>query len=248
MHSFITKFQKEIICEFLPPRRITKKQKVIILCDGMPSVPSKKMVMDLFSQKSYWIFHPRYRGTWESGGRFLKNSPEKDILDVINSLSKGFKDIWSGKRFKVTPDQLFIIGTSFGGPAAILLSGNPRVTKSIAIAPVVDWQSPDMLRTDAKELRFTRQAFGPVYRFSQKDWQKLSRGKFYNPVAEINRVKGDKLLIIHAKDDEIVAFGPSKRFAAKTGARFIALPKGGHIGHSIMLKPSVYRQIRQFLP
>jgi len=247
MHTFITRFKKDIACEFLPPSRKSKFHRVIIFCSGTPGVPYKKDVMEFFSKKGYWVFNPRYRGTWESGGRFLKDSPEKDIRDVISSLPKGFKDIWSDKRFSVKVDQLFIIGTSFGGPAAILLTGHLQVTKSIAIAPVVDWQSPDMMRTDAREHRFTREAFGEVYRFSDRDWQKLSKGNFYNPVAETHRINGSKLLIIHAKDDDIVAFHPVEKFAKKSGAELIKLKTGGHLSSTLLMQERFYKKFEQFI-
>jgi cephalosporin-C deacetylase-like acetyl esterase len=44
-----------------------------------------------------------------------------------------------GRRFSHSPDELFVIGGSFGGAAAILASLDPRVTKVIANCPVVDW-------------------------------------------------------------------------------------------------------------
>jgi len=246
MHTYRTRFKKEIVCEFLPPARKTKINRVIIFCSGTPGVPYKKDVMEFFSKKGYWVFHPRYRGTWESGGRFLKDSPEKDILDVIQSLPKGFKDIWSGKRFSVKADQLFIVGNSFGGPAAILLSGRSDVTKSIALAPVADWQAPDQLRNDAREYRFTREAFGEAYRFSDRDWQKLSKGRFYNPAKELHRINGKKLLIIHAKDDDIVAFGPVQKFAKKAGAGLITLKNGGHLSTSLLMQERFYKKFQQF--
>jgi hypothetical protein len=37
-----TRFKNEIIAEFLPPARKGKKQELIIICDGMPSVPGKQ--------------------------------------------------------------------------------------------------------------------------------------------------------------------------------------------------------------
>jgi cephalosporin-C deacetylase-like acetyl esterase len=44
-----------------------------------------------------------------------------------------------GRRFSLAPDELFVIGGSFGGAAAILASLDPRVKKVIANCPVVDW-------------------------------------------------------------------------------------------------------------
>ncbi len=66
MYTLRTRFAKDIVCEFLPPSRPQKLDKVVILADGMPSVPSKKSVLEYFSKKGFWVFHPRYRGAWES--------------------------------------------------------------------------------------------------------------------------------------------------------------------------------------
>src|SRR3989344_271631 len=131
MHTLRTRFKKEIVTEFLPPRK--KSSKVIILCSGMPSVPYKPDLMEFFSKKGYWVFYPRYRGSWESGGQFLKISPHQDIIDVIDSLPKGFKDAWGGKIYKVRPSKICLFGGSFGGPAAILASLDKRVNKVIAV-------------------------------------------------------------------------------------------------------------------
>src|SRR5438874_13607522 len=83
-----TTFSKEIVAEFLPPARHIKRQKLIILCDGMPSVPRKQALAQVLAQKGYWVIYPRWRGAWESGGRFLENSPDKDVSDIINELPK----------------------------------------------------------------------------------------------------------------------------------------------------------------
>ena len=81
---FRTRFKKEIVAEFLPPPRPHKKEKLIVLCDGMPSIPHKQPLATFLSQKGYWVIYPRYRGAWESGGQLLEKSPHVDILDVIS--------------------------------------------------------------------------------------------------------------------------------------------------------------------
>jgi dipeptidyl aminopeptidase/acylaminoacyl peptidase len=79
-----TRFKQQIIAEFLPATSKSKKQRVIILCDGMPSMPRKQALMEFLATEGYWVFYPRYRGSWESGGQFLEKSPDRDILDVID--------------------------------------------------------------------------------------------------------------------------------------------------------------------
>ncbi len=136
---FRTRFKGEIVAEFLPPVRARKKQKVIILCDGMPSIPRKQALVEFLAGKGFWVVYPRYRGTWESGGEFLERSPHEDILDVVDELPKGLVEIAFGRRFPLTPDQIFVIGGSFGGAAAILASVDQRVNKVVANCPVTDW-------------------------------------------------------------------------------------------------------------
>src|SRR3954453_10554837 len=135
---FRTRFAKDIVCEFLPPARKTKKQRVIILCDGMPGIPRKKTLVQFLAGKGYWVFYPRYRGAWESDGEFLKRSPHEDVLDVISGLQQPITELAFSKQFKVSADEIFVLGGSFGGAAAILCSLDTRVKRAVANCPVVD--------------------------------------------------------------------------------------------------------------
>lgn len=240
-----TRFKKDIVCEFAMPNRSSKK--VIILAHGMPGVPKDKATMEFWAKKGFWVFFHRYRGTWESGGEFLKRSPHEDILDVIDELPKSFTDLWSGQRYKVRPSELYILGGSFGGSAAILCSRDPRVTKAVAFAPVIDWRAPSKDEPMEKLGVFLPKGFGNAYRFSKKNWNRLSRGKFYNPIDEADSLDGKKLLIFHAKDDGSVPYSYAKKFAARTGAKLITLRFGGHFGFSKSLEPRIYKSIKKFL-
>src|SRR5690242_8220305 len=94
-----TRFAGEIVAEFLPSSRPAKRQKLIILCDGMPSVPRKQPLAKFLSQKGYWVIYPRWRGAWESGGRLLQKSPAKDLSDIIDELPKRIREAAFGKTF-----------------------------------------------------------------------------------------------------------------------------------------------------
>src|SRR5437868_3616320 len=129
MQMLRTRFARDIVTEFLPPARLGKRQRVIILCDGMPSIPRKQPLAEFLSAKGYWVFYPRYRGAWESGGEFLACSPHEDILDVIEGLQNEFRELAFGRKFRVRAEEIFVIGGSFGGTAAILCSLDARVKK-----------------------------------------------------------------------------------------------------------------------
>ena len=102
-------------------------------------MPRKQDLAFFLSQKGYWVIYPRYRGSWESGGRFLEKSPDKDIRDVIDGLTQDLSEVTFGRKFRVAPRKIFVIGGSFGGTAAILSTLDPRVKKAVANCPVVDW-------------------------------------------------------------------------------------------------------------
>lgn len=246
---FRTRFKNEIVAEFLLPVRPRKKQKVIILCDGMPSIPRKQPLMEFLSDKGYWTFYPRYRGAWESGGEFLQHSPHKDILDVLDELPKGFCELAFGKRFALKPDEIFVIGGSFGGAAAILASLDDRVKKVIANCPVVDWR---ILATEEKAetsnpnyAAYIREAFGNGYRLSDKNWQKLRGGKFYNPASHVGEIKPAKIMIFHAKDDPYVPYKSVRDFAAQTGVKLNSLARGGHVSTDYIVR-KYWERIKKF--
>ncbi len=228
----------------MPPK---KSSKAILLFTGMPSMPSKKEVLEFWAKKGYWVFYPRYRGTWESGGDFLKLSPEKDVLDVISAVQSGFEDFEDGRKYKLDLKSLYLFGSSFGGTAVLLNSKNPKVNKVIAFSPVIDWRVPSKAEPIDWLGKFVKKAYGHVYRFSNKNWAKLKKGNFYNPVTELEKIDGRKIMIIHAKDDRTVSYLPCWKFAEKTGAKLILLKKGGHMGSRNFINPKFQKEINKFL-
>jgi dipeptidyl aminopeptidase/acylaminoacyl peptidase len=246
---FRTRFKREIVTEFLPPARSGKTQKVIILCDGMPSIPRKQTLATFLSGKGYWVFYPRYRGSWESGGKFLEKSPHEDILDVIGGLSIEFREFAFGRRFRVLVDELFVIGGSFGGAAAILASLDPRVKKVVANCPVVDWsilpRSEKAETSNASYSAYIREAYGNGYRLSDVNWKKLHNGTFYNPVYHARDVTASKVMMFHAQDDPFVPYRSVKKFAKLTGVRLKMLRRGGHLNTEWIVR-KYWLQITKF--
>jgi esterase/lipase len=246
---FRTRFKKEIVAEFSPPARPGKKERVIILCDGMPSIPRKQSLAEFLSGKGYWVFYPRYRGAWESEGEFLQKSPHLDILDVIDELAKGVREVTFGQKFSLNAEQIFVIGGSFGGAASILSSLDPRVKKCIANCPVVDWKvlgnSERAETSNPKYSAYIREAFGRAYRLSDRNWQKLRRGDFYNPTHHIEEIDPSKVMMFHAWDDPYIPYRVVARFAHQTGIRLKSLRRGGHISTDETVR-KYWPQIKKF--
>jgi pimeloyl-ACP methyl ester carboxylesterase len=246
---FRTRFKNEIVAEFLPPVRPRKKQRVIILCDGMPSIPRKQSLCEFLAAKGYWVVYPRYRGAWESGGEFLRRSPHEDILDVIDELPKGLIEIAFGQRFALTPDEIFVIGGSFGGAAAILASLDLRVDKVIANCPVTDWAILDEAEkaetANPNYAAYILDAFGDAYRLSNANWEKLRGGNFYSPWAQRSQIEARKVFVLHAMDDPHVPYAGSVRFAKETGAKLRSVRRGGHLSTEWVVR-KYWRGIRGF--
>jgi len=246
---FRTRFKNEIVAEFLPPARARKEEKAIILCDGMPSIPHKQPLAEFLSQKGYWVFYPRYRGTWESSGVFMERSPHEDILDVIDELPKGVKELAFGQEFSLSPNKIFVIGGSFGGAAAILCSQDRRVTRVIANCPVVDWsilgKSEKAETANKNYAAYIREAFGNAYRLPDKNWKKLYGGQFYNPAGHASEIDPTKVMMFHAKDDPYIPWRSVEGFARKTGSKLKLLARGGHLSTDAIVR-RYWPQIARF--
>jgi pimeloyl-ACP methyl ester carboxylesterase len=246
---FRTRFKHQIVAEFLPPSRPGKAQKLIILCDGMPSIPRKQPLSEFLAAKGFWVIYPRYRGAWESGGEFLASSPHEDILEILDVLPTELEESAFGQRFRLAPDQVFVIGGSFGGAAAILLSLDPRVKRAVANCAVVDWSILDDAEkaetSKANYAEYIREAFGNAYRLSDVNWNKLRSGTFYNPWHHRNEVTPSKILMFHAKDDPYVPYGGSRRFADSTGVTLKSLQRGGHVSTDYITR-KYWAQIKKF--
>ena len=245
MHISRTRFAKQIVTEFIPPKN-KRSKKVLIICHGLPSIPKKNKVLEFMSAQGYWVFFPRYRGTWESDGQFLKKSPHLDVLGVIDGIPKGFTDFWTGKKYKFTPSNVHLLGSSFGGPAVILASRDKRVSKVVAFSPVVDWTDDSEVEPLDWLGKFIKNAFGNAYRFKQSDWDKLIKGNFYNPVNHAADIDGSKLFLIHSKDDVLVPYRSVKKFSEITGASLWTLKKGGHLSTSLVTKARFSKPILKF--
>lgn len=246
---FRTRISKDIVVEFLPPARRSRREKVIVLCDGMPSIPRKQGLAGFLADKGFWVFYPRYRGAWESGGQFLARSPHEDILNVITALKEPISEVTFRKRFRVSAAEIFVIGGSFGGAAAILCSLDVRVKKVIANCPVVDWSIlPASERAETSNpsyVAYIGEAFGRAYRLSERNWKKLRSGTFYNPSHHAAEITPGKVLIFHAKDDPYVPYSSVKRFAERTGVALKSFARGGHIGTEYIVR-RYWRQIESF--
>ena len=179
----------------------------------------------------------------------MGRSPHEDILDVIAAISKEFKEVAFGQRFRLSPDETFVIGGSFGGAAALLSSLDPGVKKVIANCPVVDWgvlrQSEKRETSNPSYSAYIHEAFGNGYKLSRRNWKKLNGGKFYNPIYHAREIVASKVMMFHAQDDPFVPYRSVKKFAQLTGVKLKLFRRGGHLSTDWIVR-KYWPQIKAF--
>jgi pimeloyl-ACP methyl ester carboxylesterase len=245
IYSGRTRFAQNIVAEFWIPKK--PSHKAIILCDGCPTVPSKRKVGEFFARKGYWVFHLRYRGSWESGGKFLEESPDEDVLSVAEGLNAGFRNIYDDVEYLLDVTEIVVVGASFGGAAAILSLKYPLITKAIALSPVIDWRVKSKGEPFPYFVHTVEEGFGEGYRVHKDAWKRLESGKFFNPIAEAKLIDPKRLFIAHATDDNVVPVAPLRAFAKLTKVRPLYLKTGGHFSASTVMSKDIWDKVKVFL-
>lgn len=179
-----------------------KPKPCMILMHGVPGIEKN---FDLaHSLRTYgWnclIFH--YRGCWGSEGRYTFKTIPDDVIAALDFLC-------TGSYPQIDTSQLFLIGHSLGGWAAILVASHDlRVRGVIAIATMAD----------PREFRFTEQEAAKNYTpwmpgLTPLDfitqWQDL--GQFTLPVNEVSHISPRPVLLLHGRKDELVPVSQSER-------------------------------------
>jgi len=225
---------EEIIFEFSPPEGAPKG--ILVLCEGLPGVPKQKELIPFLSSKGFFVIYPRYRGTWESGGEFLKESPVKDIEEIIKFLKKGeIVELYSGKEFDVSSYGIYVVGSSFGGAVALSLASNNDVAKIVALSPVVDIETynNENKHRDLLHLRgFVKEAFNKAFRFDDMDWEKMASGDLFNPPQQIDKKRSKDILIAYDKSDTQINFKIVQNYIVKNDIKGILTDDSGHLSFS----------------
>lgn len=223
----------DIIFEFTPAEG--KAKGAIIICDGLPSVPKQKELMAELSGRGFFVIYPRYKGTWESSGQFLRQSPARDIKAIIQTLKRGFcVELYSGKSIPVGTAKINLLGSSFGASVALALANETAVNKIVALSPIIDFLRHD--HTKEQNLNwldsFLKRAFNQVYRYEKADWQKMLRGKLFNPPQQITAIRRTKILAVCDAQDKEIEASKTITYATANKIKLIQTDGLGHISFS----------------
>lgn len=233
IHMIYRGRHKDIVFEFLPVEGQSKG--TIIICEGLPSVPRRHETLETLKSLGFDVVFPRYRGTWESPGEFLADSPGKDILDIVELVKGGeLTELYGGKSFEVNK-KVFLIASSFGGGVAMSVIENEDIEGVVALSPVVDFVSHNSEggETDLFELiSFMRSAFGEGYRFKDEDWQKMAKGELFNPPQKLDEDTAKKLFVVYDDSDTSVSERAIEGYCMRNGVRTMKTEGLGHLSFS----------------
>jgi esterase/lipase len=202
----------------------------IIILPGFPGRNDFGELIELFYDRGYHVFVPRYRGSYQSSGSFLSKSPVDDIIMFARNLDKSFaKDLWDMKKKIFKINKKIIIASSFGGAIACgLIAKYPSFSHLILAAPIWDFAKHNE-NNDEQDLRhmaeFVKRAYKNCYRLNFNDIiKKLSKFKELSPEYYYPKLKDFPVLVFHDPNDKIVAFRHTKEMLP-------ALNKATYIEH-----------------
>ncbi|MFA6256241.1 MAG: alpha/beta hydrolase [Candidatus Absconditabacterales bacterium] len=184
-------------------------KQVVIFCPGLPESSGYNDGIIKYISNEYNIscIYPQYKGTWQSDGVFLNESPSKDIESII-------QNIRGGKIIKNSNTPITLIGSSFGGGIALSLSWNNDISKIIALSPL----TVNSNNVDRDGLFQYIKNQRPEYRVDDKGYERLKSGKL---IKIPNKYPEGKVVIGAISGDPEINYKELSRESIRKSATFL---------------------------
>lgn len=192
--------------------------KLAIIASGCPSDYDEREMIYFLNIRGYDVINFHYTATGKSKGiKFCL--PQHDIIDIVNHYKKDY-------------EQIFVIGNSYGGYAALALDRNTlsKITKIIAISPVVDFQQVQSIETLPNYLATHQPGW---YRFKEQQFS-----NFIQDFPQINDDYLDRATILHGEFDEQIKLDTIKNFCQTSKANLKIL-KSKHLSLNRMTRENL---------
>lgn len=191
----------------LPVGRKPSKLPLIILPHGGPfgvrDTLDFSMEVQFLANRGYAVLQPNFRGTSSYGEEYYKRGEGQIGRAMQDDLDDGMD--WLVKEGTVDPARVCIVGSSYGGYAAIwgIIRNPERYRCAASFAGVTDWKP---------QLRFDRKYLESRY---HREWQNQVRGEKEFDLDSVSPVKlaaklDRPLLLTHGDEDSNVPFSQYK--------------------------------------
>lgn len=195
----------------------------VIILPEFPSKNSYNRMISLFFERGYHVFVPRYRGSYQSSGKFLSKNPIEDMIMFIRNLEKGkVKNLWDMKTQSFKTNKKILVGSSFSGAIALGLAAKHPVFSHIVLqAPIWDFAVHNSKGDEedfSQIVKYVQRAYKNCYRFEVIDLiAKLKKFKEMSPNYYIPKLLNLNIpiLVMHDPNDKIVAFRNTKEQIGK---------------------------------
>jgi pimeloyl-ACP methyl ester carboxylesterase len=228
-----------------------KAADAIVLLPGFPSKNFNDDILYFFNEKGYHVFFPRYKGSYQSNGKFLKTNIVTDLASFTKQLNKGkATNLWDNKLIKFKIKEKILLGGSFSGAIACGLAANTKeFSKIILSAPVWDFSkhNKDGGEQELHNLtNFVKKAYKNLYRFEFEDIQReLIKVKELDPKNYAYKLNMP-ILIFHDSHDETVSIEHTRAMVKRLkGAKLIEHSLGHGLSLDLMTK--FYKDISKFI-
>jgi hypothetical protein len=200
-----------------------KKADAVIILPNFPSHNSYENPIKFWFDRGYHVFMPRYRGTYQSNGKFLSKNVVDDMIDFAKSIEKGsVKNIWDGqkKEFKVNK-KILIAGGFSGAIACGMVAKSDLFSHLILASPIWDFESHNSEGNEQDLnalLEFVGKSYKNCYRFSFKNLKKaVAKYKEIHPNYYLPKLHEGKfpVLVFHDPNDKNVSFAKTKSVVEK---------------------------------
>ena len=215
----------------MPPGRTPKNLPLIILPHGGPYDVRDDGTYDaevqFLANRGYVVLQPEYRGSGGYGEEFDKKGQGQWGRAMQDDLDDGMD--WLAKQGTIDPKRVCIVGSSYGGYAAMwgAIRNPERYRCAASFAGVSDLN---------RQLKYSNKFFRSQ-RYKD-DWRRTVQGEAtfdlgtVSPLLTVDRLTVP-MLLVHGDDDQRVPYKQSKLMAdalAKAGKNyeFITLKGEGH--------------------
>ncbi len=188
----------------------------IVILPNFPSGNDFGELIAFFFEKGYHVFVPRYRGTYQSTGKFLSKNPVDDLITVLKELDEGsIKSLWDGKKQSFRVNKKILVSSGFGGAIALGLAAKSGMASHIILqAPIWDFKMHNSSGDEQdieKMSEFVRGAYKNCYRYIFKNFKKkMSKFEELNPAYYLPRINETPVLVMHDPNDKIVSLRHTK--------------------------------------
>lgn len=193
-----------------------EEREAVVLLDGFPSSNDREEEMRLLFQNGYNVFYPRYKGTFQSDGEFLKRDPSATMAEFLEYLQTGSTvNLWDEKQVSFQNSGFHLILGSFGGAVSLAVAHQFDVDSVVLFSPV--WNFAEHNGT------YEEQDISHLTSFVKRAYKHLFRFDFNNVKEEMVRFDSCKpshylplsetvVGVFHDPDDSVVSVEHSRSY------------------------------------